>query len=166
MIKIACVRCDHVYAVADEHQGQRTLCPQCQNPNQALGPEEIASQIENERRTTVATPAISELTSSFTDDLATLNRLRHLSDMLLLFAYLISAFSVFAGLLPFFLGEWSRSAQFLALIGGTLTALLLYLCFKFLSILVQALFDLLHNQKQIQEHLIKLDAQLGEREFL
>lgn len=193
MLKNLCMTCDQVVTAPDAARGDEVPCPHCGARNLMLAAEDVAAQVEEEQRrdrrdfsnnngsetaASKATDTLATLPQSILSDASlaglaaafretpAVRRLRDLSDLLLIFAYLEGVLALGLGALPLFVTSWPLEWQLVSLLCGGLAAALVFLTFKFLSELVQALSDRAAGQRALHDQLREILTMLREREEL
>jgi hypothetical protein len=150
MLKNLCVQCDQMITAPDDLRGQEVPCQNCGSLNVLINAESAAHQSNPkrllERHAHDLGPVVNEQTAS-------VKSLHDLSDLLLLFAYIIALLLLAAGATPFFLGQGGQEFQILCFISGAISGILVFITFKFLSGLLQAVSGQLAGQILVQEQL-------------
>lgn len=164
LLKSLCARCDFIMTAPQERRGERIPCGRC-------GSEVLMISAEDAARELAAEQARERLEQrrrrpEGLEEVPAVRRLRDLSDLLLLFSYLQGLLALGAGLTPVILGGWPLTWQVLCLVLGGLVGAVLFITFKFLSELVQALSERTIGQLAINEQLREILLILRDREHL
>lgn len=146
MLNYPCVQCDQKITAPDSLRGREIPCQNCGTMNVLEAPK--AQTAPN----TAQSPAFN-LGPIMHDQSASVKSLQDLSDLLLLFAYVLGVLFIGAGLTPYFLGQGNDNYQVFGAIAGALAALFMFITFKFLSGLLQAVSQQIAGQIIVQEQL-------------
>ena len=147
MLNTPCVQCGHTITAPDSLRGKDVPCQNCGAMNiMGASPSQVS-------RSTPANPTNPGLGRAVNEQSASVKGLQDLSDLLLLFAYVIGVLLLVAGFTPYFLSQGGDSYQILCAIAGSLSAILMFVTFKFLSGLLQAVSQQIAGQIVVQEQL-------------
>lgn len=155
MLSILCAYCEEVYETADESRGREIPCPACGESNRALGPEDIAEQLNAERTTQAMIVAEVPLPQETTRVEENTRRLQQLSDLLLVFGYVQAGLLVVVGLTPL-ASALALTWKLLILLVAGLLATVMFVTFRFLAELTAALATMGEQQAATREQLREL----------
>ncbi|MDF1666835.1 MAG: hypothetical protein P1V97_34115 [Planctomycetota bacterium] len=147
MLNYPCVQCDQKITAPDSLRGREIPCQNCGTINVLERPQTPASSQD-----TPKTPSFS-LGPIIHDQSASVKSLHDLSDLLLLFAYVLGLLLIGAGFTPYLLSQGADKYQIFCAIAGTLAAIFMFITFKFLSGLLQAVSQQIAGQIIVQEQL-------------
>jgi DNA-directed RNA polymerase subunit RPC12/RpoP len=145
MLKNQCVQCGRVITAPASMRGQEVPCQNCGSLNVMVATADQLQQISSREKLKLG-PAMSE-------QLASVKSLYDLSDLLLLFAYVIVSLLFLAGAAPLVLGQGTTEFQVFCFIGGAVSGVFMFVTFKFLSGLLGAVSQQLAGQIVVQEQL-------------
>lgn len=146
MLNTPCVQCDQTITAPDSLRGKDIPCQNCGTMNLMGTSQNQAS------RSTASAPGLG-LGRVVNEQSASVKSLQDLSDLLLLFAYVVGVLLLGAGFTPYLLSQGDDNYQIFCAIAGSLSALLMFVTFKFLSGLLQAVSQQIAGQIIVQEQL-------------
>ena len=183
-VRALCSKCKKSFSAQDEYLGKKIKCPNCGTKVPVLSPDQqkakeawqreqaerlelLETMEEREKQKTMGASYAHELGTGLEPvrnfnpgAVSRFRKLRALSSFLLLGAYLMSALTLGAGVILFYLYQAEIIANVfllsLSLVGVALGLVLFFCCFKFLGELSWLLADIGDHQLDVRNLLLDL----------